>query len=801
MAGQQIVYCEMLLYKIELNSGNDLLHNSSGKCMARKKRLTIGLMIEVEGTIDIEGYKTSLRSGVAKSCEDQDLNLICLAGGSLQQSPYHFSEKQRNIVYELIDPDLIDGLIIVSTVLSFADSSELNYFFQRVRNIPRIIIGPKTNNIPNITIDNDQGIRNLVKHLIEVHQKKRIAFIKGPEGNEETAIRFESYKSELDAARIAFHPNLVVNGDFLMPSGGLAVKTLIDERNENFDAIVASNDNMALGAMKELEQRGIQVPGEVAVVGFDDSNKAKASLPPLTTVHQPIYEVGYKSVEMLLEVISRQVTSLDMKIPAELIVRQSCGCFAEARVAITTDPKVTIEDDIKTVENSRLDIVKSIDQTFVSSKYSQEQRQDWLEKLYQTIYDDLKLYNKDESSFIQTLYYFLIQFEDNQAGLTLFNGILNSLKVKLFQIIRNKETAGRLNELMLNAQILTGNVDKHMVSSKRLDSELQIEVLYQMSQSLFNKIEIEQITESLTKGLETLGIRKCHILQNDTGIELIQNNRLAEWSRLVFSAPSLDSADNSNDAFFKTMDLLDRILYQDNRFYYLIEPLFSAQRQLGLVLFEPGPEEGIVYEMLRTQISNSFYNTYLYKRSAQANDKLLKTLTELDKANKQLEKLYIKDELTGLYNRRGFNTLSDKVWEIANRSRVQFIICFFDLDNLKVINDTYGHDEGDKAIKSFAGILDTVFRKDDIICRQGGDEFIVLAYGSSFANEKLLEDKVRETIQEFNENSGREYQISTCVGFAWFDPDNPQSINDLIKVADAELYEQKFKKKCKPIKP
>ena len=134
--------------------------------------------------------------------------------------------------------------------------------------------------------DNMEGMRTAVRHLIETHGYKRIAFIRGIRGQIDAEQRFQAYQAELKAYGLSYDERFVADGDYTLESGRSAVQTLLDERGLRFQALVAANDRMAFGALEALQERGVRVPDDVAVTGFDDLRVDKATGVPLTTVRQ-----------------------------------------------------------------------------------------------------------------------------------------------------------------------------------------------------------------------------------------------------------------------------------------------------------------------------------------------------------------------------------------------------------------------------------------------------------------------------------------------------------------------------------
>ncbi|MCX6783803.1 MAG: GGDEF domain-containing protein [candidate division WWE3 bacterium] len=155
-----------------------------------------------------------------------------------------------------------------------------------------------------------------------------------------------------------------------------------------------------------------------------------------------------------------------------------------------------------------------------------------------------------------------------------------------------------------------------------------------------------------------------------------------------------------------------------------------------------------------------------------------------------LENLSIIDHLTGLTNRRGFNILAEQQLKYAIRAKENLELFFVDLDNLKLINDTFGHRIGDEAIQAAAAVLKKTFRGSDIVARLGGDEFAILTLGKSSGTAVIL-----SRIASLTEEVTLKYKLSMSIGVTVFDPDHPCTLADLVHQADAAMYVEKKKKK------
>ncbi len=173
---------------------------------------------------------------------------------------------------------------------------------------------------------------------------------------------------------------------------------------------------------------------------------------------------------------------------------------------------------------------------------------------------------------------------------------------------------------------------------------------------------------------------------------------------------------------------------------------------------------------------------------------IARDITERKQLEEKLRVISITDELTGLYNRRGFIAFSEQHRKIAVRTRQAMLLFFADLDKLKEINDTFGHQEGDRALVEVAEILKSAFRESDVIGRIGGDEFAVLVTNATAAAGGLLSARVQEILDRRNQGQSRGYPLGLSKGVAPYDPDHPCSLDELMSRADERMYRQKTNK-------
>jgi diguanylate cyclase (GGDEF)-like protein len=175
-------------------------------------------------------------------------------------------------------------------------------------------------------------------------------------------------------------------------------------------------------------------------------------------------------------------------------------------------------------------------------------------------------------------------------------------------------------------------------------------------------------------------------------------------------------------------------------------------------------------------------------------DRLRQLNMTIETEKKLLKRMSLVDDLTGLYNRRGFMTLADQQLKTAHRERLKPIVLFADLDDMKWINDTKGHATGDQALISTANIFNNTFRTSDIIARLGGDEFVVLAMEAPGSDSDSLLFRLNRGLETFNSSSRLPFRLMWSVGMAEFDPNHPETVEELVSRADRRMYEQKQRK-------
>ncbi len=196
-------------------------------------------------------------------------------------------------------------------------------------------------------------------------------------------------------------------------------------------------------------------------------------------------------------------------------------------------------------------------------------------------------------------------------------------------------------------------------------------------------------------------------------------------------------------------------------------------------------------ELVETQDTLRLLNANL-EELVEARTAVLSTeIIGRERLQAELQALSLRDELTGLYNRRGFMTLAEQHWRLALRLQQSFAVLYVDVDNFKQINDTFGHAQGDLALPAIARVLEDTFRDSDILARFGGDEFVALLTNCSAVAARAALVRLQTRLDRSNANGTERYQIALSVGLALFEPDRPVGLAALLDEADAQMYLQK----------
>lgn len=299
--------------------------NSIARALRTKKSEVVEVIIprEVEYVFS-DPFFPEIIKGITTLLNLYNLNLRLVMSDS--------EREQREIYSSLLRSRHIDGVILVCS--RFDDKQ---YILKLKRaSLPCVLIGRfPLEKVNYVSCDNKQGAYRAVEHLINLGHR-RIGFISGSFDLIDGVDRFEGYKMALEKHNLEYDNELVIKGYWTREGGYEATWELLN-RTKIPTAIFTANDQMAAGAVKAMRERGLQIPKDIAIVGFSDTQFASYIEPPLTTVREPTCQEGTAAAEMLVKLInSQEVKEPQVILPTKLVIRESCGYDVRkiAKVAI-----------------------------------------------------------------------------------------------------------------------------------------------------------------------------------------------------------------------------------------------------------------------------------------------------------------------------------------------------------------------------------------------------------------------------------------------------------------------------------
>ncbi|MBN1983083.1 MAG: GGDEF domain-containing protein [Chitinivibrionales bacterium] len=750
-------------------------------------RRTIGVIVEALH----ESYQSCVWQGIAEQAQQLDYNLIAYVSTSKDRlTALH---KHYMIIQDMISTESLQGLIIFTGAMAeYFPQQQIRQFCQRFEQLPLVSIALKIDGIPSILVDNRTGIIAGVTHLIQIHKLRRIAFIKGPEGHDEAETRYAAYCVGLSQNQIPFDPTLIFAGNFTDESGVNAAQQIIAQQLD-IQAIIAADDASAIGAVSELRRLGKSVPYDIAVIGFDDIIDGQFLRPALTTVQQPMKDQGSTAIRLIDQMINKKPFSMETYMPTRFIARQSCGCFSEIiqnlhlrlhtespSSPLSVPPQdynqvaaAIVQESLTQFQIPQLSVVP-ID-TVTLSLWLHQLGEAFAEATSGTIAIDEALHTLDT---------ILMLYADSGGDVEIWHRVLTITNNTFSQFIHDGADRNRFDHLFHKARILVSDLVLINVQYKTMQREQLIIQIRQVCQKLITTFDLRMLSEVIVTQFPHLSIDFCLIGLYAMGSEAVTVSdwTIPERSRLfVFFDGDRRSEKKGEIVEFKTAELIPEnkcCPIQTNRKVLIFLPLFFNDEHFGYMLLNHVAEApNFLYEEIRLHLGSAIKSTYLLER---------------------LKDMSLHDSLTGLFNRRGFITLGQQQLLSARRESKTIFIMYADVDNLKHINDTYGHLEGDQAIITTAQLLKKTLRTSDIVARIGGDEFTFLVVGIDEAKANLIIKRISDHFDKYNASHPKPYTLSISIGTTFYDSTAQFSFEEMLKTADSVLIDNKRFRKNHP---
>jgi signal transduction histidine kinase/DNA-binding LacI/PurR family transcriptional regulator len=585
---------------------------------------TIGYLV----TDLIEAYNIEIHTELSAAVRKQGNNLISFLGGHFRNSPYDPFNYQRNAAYDLAATS-VDGLIINSILGNYISKEELGDFYARYSLLPLVSIGKGAPNIASVLVDATKGMKEALVHLIDNHGYRQIAFIRGPECHFEAEVRYQTYTDVLVEYGLPLDPRLVAPGNFRHSAGVEAVRLLLDERKVSMQAIVAANDEMALGALEALTERGVHVPDAMAVVGFDDIENAKAITPSLTTVCQPLSEQAKKAVEILFSLWTDERPQAQVILPTKLAVRRSCGCLdsevvqAAPGVVASTEERADTETLAECIWAAMKESLKT---------YGLNPDLEWGKTICEAFAAALN--HHTPGVFLQCLDKML----RTTAGerISVCHGLISALRRHSLPYLSG-ERLHCAEDLWQQARVTIALATQQRQAHLRIQTMRQSDALQKIEEVLAVTFDTEMLMNVLAEGLPHLGIKSCYLsLYEDSNSS---GESAPEWCRLMLAYNQTGRIGlEPGGRRFLSCDLVpEGLLPQDRLFDFVLQPLYFQKNPLGFILFEKGPQDGRIYEMLRAQLSSALQSALLVQQVKRHSSELETAYNTLQKQQAQLQ--------------------------------------------------------------------------------------------------------------------------------------------------------------------
>ena len=757
------------------------------------KRLDIGLLIDDLDT----SFTSSIIKGATAAAEELDANLYLLPGKYIepeyrdkQMAMYNY---QFNTIFSYASVAHLDvACVLLGIIASTRNTEQKKEFMDSLGDIPLISLCCDVPGYPSILIENEKGFYQIIEHLIVEHGARNIGFVSGPQTNDDAIIRKNIFLQVMEKYGLPVSDRQIVYGnftDYCTP----VIEQLLDQ-NKSLDAIVFANDYMALAGYRVLAERGLEVGKDILVTGFDDESFANSMVPPLTTVKVNGFALGYQAVIQGKE-YAETGTCTGATIDSHMILRKSCGCTEMHGEQLMKNMGLSQTGLFTSTEKEALthylfDGFITIDRNGIKQIFS-----DFFDnicEIYSNGISDI-IHRNIYQSFAKLFYHDILNFTTTDR---LFN-TLRLIHYMLETCVTDHGASVKLSDLfyclyrLMAEQIVaseTKNKEELNLMSHRVNSFTR--ELISFDQSLDSSYEM------VTELLKTMNMDSSYLYVFENAISYCEGKPWVVPSHAYFKAY------HNPTGIYRIPDERQKLAISDiirnpwtesdHRVTRILAPLFSNEKQYGLLLCELDPLYYSFFVLSISQISSAIRTLFLIEGQKRSEQELQKAL----KDNEYLSNISKIDELSKIYNRRGFYS---QVKEIFNNPKMwgkRAILLYGDLDGLKRINDVYGHDEGDVAIQAIAEIMTEAFSSDGIISRFGGDEYAAMIITTQMEFEHVLLPSFHHIKNGVNAKLNKPYTIDISIGYEEFIITENVSLPKLLEEADNKLYKQKRAKKA-----
>jgi len=507
----------------------------------------------------LEALTSPYHHGILRGISERGMNLgydiVGFSGCALDHPNPRLAP--RNNLFKLINPAEYQGIIIPASTLSqFCGLERFGQFAARYDAVPIVSIGAQLQaHHGNVCVDNWTGIQTMVRHLVEVHGRQKIAIISGPEASPTYKQRIQAIIEALSSLQINFNHELLVHTDPDSVGGILGIAELLDQRHAQFDAIMTLNDGLALRAIESLLERGIRIPEDVIITGFDGRVEGAVSKPSLSSINARILDQGRSAMQVLHDMLQGGKPR-SIIVETTPVYRQSCGC---SPIVDEASIFTAMKEGSTTMDAYRKHLVFSID-----TNTSEKKTLPFL-PVYQSFRDlNTNLIPPEFLDFVQ-----------NNLG------------------YEEADNAFKLLAAWLSYNSKIDNANNHLILGKIMS------VMHQLGMNLGSGYSLKMALETISS---YLGISKAALILFDKPESMAETDlRLVAASR-----KGLHPAIPPEGIVYPRTNLLPELLIADSEpFTLVIMPLVFGVRSFGIGVFDATFSEGMFYELLQNLLSSA----------------------------------------------------------------------------------------------------------------------------------------------------------------------------------------------------
>ena len=749
-------------------------------------RYRIGLM----GTHAAIDYTRTIRLGVQNTLEEAGHTMVIVA----DLMPYFThtdAEEHLRVACEIASRIDLDAIIVPAGCFAVHLSGNNEKALEIVRTLDpaRTIVMERA--IPGyrcVNKDNVPGMRECMRHLIETCGFKRIAFISGSATSQGARERESVYFEEMAAHGLDTPPSLFARGNFTGDCPEVVEQIL--DNNPDVEAIACATDMIAYDAYDVLRRRGLVVGEDVAITGFDDYPRSANQDPPLSTVHMTGYDLGAAAAREAIRLCEGS-EQREQIVASTFIARGSCG--EGVRNGIEHFRELLRHRPFPQEEFVSLFLSATLPMAGRGIREDFRKRMDEFLHKVRAAYvshracphrDDLLFSSQDLSALFRSDYSQHLSLEGfHTMTITLLEALLEESPQEdaTWVIEQISHLHLRLSRLLITAQQTT-----------ILTMDKREWYTFHMADDALRRDDNPAVAHELLLGeFSKIGINAAALFLLPESVVSIGARALALSDTLLpvgsYRQGKVEVAHDTRPMLLQ--ELLAETLPQDEAIdVCTVSGIMAGNELLGIAVIDGGSLSDNGQMMAFLNLGFAFKHLQMI-----ASDREMNQL--LNKNNLLLQQQSQHDELTGLLNRRGFTNGIQRL--LPDYLGCRAAILFLDLDGLKTINDTLGHDVGDEVIRATASVLKEVLGGEGLLCRLGGDEFVsFLPLGMALDMQSIVEN-VQTATDAFNATHDVAYQMSISVGGVEFvvDGQTRERISELMVEADTRLYEMKRRRK------